>query len=154
VLFLGRLLTFVACLPLLQPNGFCVCKWVRLGLIPTHSTISTTSQVEPTCSKNTCCSSNDCSSKEQKQENIKTCTHCGQSEPSSKDEHRPDCPESYGVTQSKFVETAPSLAHLWLPTSGLLVALPTPFVSRLDADSRPIQPCGRPLYLTHCTFTI
>lgn len=150
---LARVLMLLACLPLLQPPGVCVCKTAGPDrtLPSPERTAHAKSRPAP---KKGCCSRPDDSA---------FAVQCGTPEPSashpcpppSDDHHLPGCPASAGVDRFKWVEPARTFAEA-LPPVEFYSFLP---VQTAAAVSRPISPSvnrppSSPLYLSQCSLVI
>lgn len=152
---LARILMLVACVPLLQPTGFCVCKsdgWGRPS--PVRGSVEVQADSHSAARKADC-----------------TCSHCAPSAknrtaaipsaptppagPSPTDNHLPGCPASPGADSLKWVDPTPQVVTvLALPA---LVSLPTAEPALTAAP--PTLPAARcssfpPLYLSHCSLVI
>lgn len=153
---LARVLMLVACLPLLQPTGFCVCKagWPgRTSSAHENTSRAFTSQASV---KSGCCS------KRQSSDDL-ACASTSLPEPTpypcpspSDDDHLPGCPASVGVDRFKWVEPAPSFAQTLPPLDvgaflPLVVVLPVAVHPNPPAANWPSSP---PIYLSHCALVI
>jgi hypothetical protein len=147
-----RILLLLACGPLLQPPGFCVCKAVPAARAPSEHEGRDGSDFEPKvgASKPVCCSHR----------------HGGEDRPipvphppveqGSDDDHMPGCPASPGIDSSKWAEPTPSVtAALTRPVGGVAIlsdeAVYSPNPSFKPAVRWPSSP---PLYLSHCSLVI
>ena len=153
---LARILMLVACVPLLQPPGFCVCKadWPGRTSPSQDSAGQTNSRSAP--QKSGCCSQRNANDSTVK------AAPTASSEPAphpcpapADDDHLPGCPASAGVDRFKWVEPAQSVAEALPPVEltaflHLEVAAPAarPIPPSTNASSSP------PLYLSHCSLVI
>lgn len=146
---------FLACLPLLQPNGFCVC--MADGGVETHPKIEESGSVDhsetPRAKKVGCCSR--CCDSEEPSLTGSNERDSFPSRPPQNDHHLPGCPASPAVDKFKWSEPAPSVAQL-LPSIyiGLFVWVEAP------AETNPLKlPFSIPFptippSLTHCPLLI
>lgn len=153
---LARILMLVACVPLLQPPGFCVCK--AGGPVRTSSSQAVAGQSNTNLAplKNGCCT----------QRNIQIAAKPDLSEHTepapqpcpapADDNHMPGCPASPGVDRFKWVEPAQSVAQT-LPPLEAGTFLHFEVVTPVTARSRPPAanwPSSPPIYLSHCSLVI
>ena len=149
---LVRVLMLVACLPLLQPTGFCICKagsraHARPAPLPTIP-------VEVSHTSSSDCNCRHCNSERPPALPTKT------GEPSSPDpipddSHSPGCPASPGVDCFKWVEPVQSLDHD-MPPVEVVALLPIEVVkfATLPTITSTTWPSSPPFYLTHCSLVI
>lgn len=142
---LARLLMLVACVPFLQPTGFCACK---LGGV-TAAWLRGASAATP--AKTSCCAQRHAPDDE---------VACATERPApcpapADDRHLPGCPASVGVDRFKWVEAAAPVAVAQPPVEFAdlpRVPVPTP------VPARPVTsvtwPSSPPLFLAHCTFVV
>lgn len=154
---LARVLMLVACVPLLQPTGFCVCKAGEgQRTSPHREPVAVGSHVQATPKKAGCCSQ-----RHSVDEVSKTATTPADPAPQpcpspGGDDHMPGCPASVGVDRFKWVEPAQSLAQT-LPPLDVGTFLPLEVVQPVAV--RPIPPAANlplslPIYLSHCALVI
>ena len=149
---LSRVLMLVACVPLLQPTGFCICKTTS----PTHAQTNHLLQVQV---EDPHTPSSDCS-----------CRHCKSERPPASptkvgepsapapipdDSHSPGCPASPGVDRFKWVEPVQPLV-LDLPAVEVIAFPPTEVVkfATLPTSTSTAWPSSPPFYLSHCSLVI
>lgn len=137
---LARLLMLVACVPLLQPTGFCACKLG--GAAPTPPRQNTAA----TPPKAGCCS----------HRHAPECDDDSAPRPAPADDrHLPGCPASVGVDHFKWAEPTEPVAAAPLP-----VESPAPYCLPVTtpAPARPVTsanwPSSPPIYLAHCTLVV
>ncbi|MBA4188007.1 MAG: hypothetical protein C0467_08305 [Planctomycetaceae bacterium] len=148
---LVRVLMLVACLPLLQPTGFCICKaGLRTNSRPDSLP---TIPVEVPHTPSSDCTCRHCKSERPPALPTKT------GEPSSPapipdDSHSPGCPASAGVDCFKWIEPVQSLDYdipvevvAFLPIEVVRFATPPTITSTA-------WPSSPPFYLTHCSLVI
>ena len=154
---LSRVLMLVACVPLLQPTGFCVCKageWQRAS--PHQEPIAVSSHVQVAAQKTGCCSQR-CTTDEATETATTPTEPVPHPCPSpGDDDHMPGCPASVGVDRFKWVEPAQSIAQT-LPPLDVGTFLPLEVVQPVTV--RPIPPAANlplslPIYLSHCALVI
>lgn len=152
---LARILMLVACVPLLQPTGFCVCKARGFDR---PSPVRESVEVQPqghSAGKKTGCTCSECSPPGQGRITTTPAAPDLPVSPSPTDDHLPGCPASPGADSLKWVDPTPQIVTvLALPAP---VTLPTaePALSVLP----PASPAARwssspPLYLSHCSLVI
>lgn len=135
---------WVACLPLLQPTGMCICK---AGL-PTraHSHRQAHTDAKHTATVN--CSCRGCRNERGRSPETP-------SPAPADDSHLPGCPASPGVDRYKWADPAPSLISLLPPVTFVAVLPDLPATKPMKAaGSARIWPSDPPLYLSHCTLVI
>ena len=143
-----RVVTLVACGPLLFPPGFCVCKaggWVSAAPAAEQ-------KAPPARSKSGCCANRAC-----RGDHVE---RTGDSQPLSTpaprdDSHLPGCPASAGVDWFKWVEPVAPLVQALPPVAVITFLLlnvePLTPPSIFTSTCWPSSP---PLYLSHCSFVI
>ena len=139
---LARVLMWMACLPLLQPTGLCICKGGGYTRAQPHQ------QADPDHTTSADCSCRGCRIGRDH-------TPPARAPARDDDSHIPGCPASPGVDRYKWADPTPSL-HSPLPPVALVTVLPD-----LSA-AKPIKfaacavtwPSDPPLYLSHCTLVI
>lgn len=153
---LGRVLMLVACVPLLQPTGYCVCKAGGRDRASPRQEPTVAWTCSPTAQqKSGCCSQRHT---QDAADNSVSSEADGQPQhpcPTPSDDHLPGCPASPGVDRFKWVE----------PTSPITTALPPleldaflpievngPTLPPIPTSTNP--PALLPLYLTHCSLVI
>lgn len=154
---LARVLMLVACVPLLQPTGFCVCKAGEgQRTSPHREPVADTTHGPPTAQKSGCCSQR-CTANEANKSSSSPVEPAPHPCPSpGDDQHMPGCPASVGVDRFKWVEPAQSFAQT-LPLPDVGSFLPLEVV--LPVAVRPIPPANNfpsslPIYLSHCALVI
>ena len=155
---LVRILMLVACVPLLQPTGFCVCNAAGSGNTTSPSLEPTEARTHsPTAPhKIGCCSHHDIDSEANKSAPSDSDRPAPCPTPRDDDHHMPGCPASAGVDRYKWVEPVQSFAQT-LPALDVGTFLPLEFA--LPVAARPIPsaavwPSSPPIYLTHCSLLI
>lgn len=153
---LARVLMLVACVPLLQPTGFCVCKAAGPGRVssPWQEPAEARTHSPTIPQKAGCCSHRNVNAEDNKAapaapDRPAPC-------PTPGDDHMPGCPASVGVDRIKWVEPAQSFAQT-LPLLDVGSFLPLEVV--LPVTVRPIPPAANcpsslPIYLSHCALVI
>ena len=153
---LGRILMLVACVPLLQPPGFCLCKAGSPSHTSPYQDVSGETDRCPAPQKSGCCSQRNAHDT-----TAKTPASLS-SEPAQRpcpapadDDHLPGCPASVGVDRFKWVEPAQSFAEPLPPVEvtvflslGVTALVARPVPTSLNWPSSP------PLYLSHCSLVI
>ena len=151
---LARVLMLMACVPLLQPAGFCICKLdCSSPTLPAQQCAEVQVRSLPSAQKSECCT-----------------LHCGTNggnkstapEPQrpypspTDDNHMPGCPASVGADQLKWAVPAETFAQT-LPPAEIGALLPfelatpvnvRPTLSGTHSTSSP------PFYLSHCSLVI
>ncbi|MDB5309313.1 MAG: hypothetical protein JWO38_3515 [Gemmataceae bacterium] len=151
---LARVLMLVACVPLLQPTGFCLCKAGERG----HPSPSGQEPVEaghtgPAVLNETgCCSHRHCTGDAAARSGEPAPPPCPVPQD---DSHTPGCPASAGVDRFKWVEPTASPVHL-LPPVEVVRGLPLEvvLVSGPSITTSANWASAPPLYLAHCTLVI
>lgn len=142
----------VACVPLLQPTGFCVCKTASR----THAQTDhlTQIQVEAPHTPLSDCTCRHCTSERPPTLPTKTCEP-GFPDPVPDDSHSPGCPASPGIDRFKWVEPVQSLVFD-LPAVEVIAFLPTEVVKfvTLPTTTSTAWPSSPPFYLSHCSLVI
>lgn len=147
----------VACVPLLQPTGYCVCKageWQRTS--PHREPVAATSHGPATAQKSGCCSQRHTADEANKSTSVPVEPAPHPCPSPGDDHHMPGCPASAGVDRFKWVEPAQSFAQTLPPVE---VGTFLPLEVLVPAASRPIPPAALwpsspPIYLTHCSLVI
>lgn len=152
---LARVLMLVACVPLLQPPGFCVCKVGVSSRTSPYQDVSGQTHRCPVPQKSGCCSQRNAHvTTGETFANLSFVPAPHPCPAPADDDHLPGCPASVGVDRFKWVEPAQSFADPLLPAE---VAV---FVSLEVAPlaPRPAAPSfnwpSPPLYLSHCSLVI
>jgi hypothetical protein len=156
---LARVLMLAACVPLLQPTGFCVCKSGAWG--PTAACRQKAVPSQDTDQKLLkhagCCSHRN---------HINDAGHSPVPHPGERapdpcpspgdDSHLPGCPASAGVDRYKWVERTLSHAQMFsLIEIAAVRPLEVPaFSTSLAVTTAASYPAGPPLYLSHCVLVI
>jgi hypothetical protein len=153
---LARFLMLVACVPLLQPTGFCVCK----AGVPSRTSPSqdATGQTDsrPALQKTGCCSqrnAQDCHTKSDATEFPVSAPHPCPAP--ADDDHLPGCPASVGVDRFKWVEPVQSFADALPPvevTAFLPLEVAAPAANLIPPSTN--SSSSPPLYLSHCSLVI
>lgn len=152
---LARILMLVACGPLLQPAGYCVCKADGFG---GSSPVRGSVEVQPpdhAAGKKAGCTCSDCTSPGKSRITTTPTAPTPPAGPTPVKDHLPGCPASPGADSLKWVDPTPQVVTvLALPA---LVCLPA-FNPALTAAA-PTFPVVRwwsspPLYLSHCSLVI
>ncbi len=155
-----RILMLLACGPLLQPPGFCVCKVEGFGHPSAFVNDGFRLEASSCPRKSTsCCSHSESlsSGKSVSATNEQTGGHQPPWRPTPYDDHHlPGCPASPGVDRYKVSETGVSFAHLWLPVLGVvtLVEHRTAITVRPSYNPFRFASSSPPLYLSHCALVI
>ncbi len=151
---LARILMLVACVPLLQPTGFCACKAGKWLLTPPHPELATATSPAPvTTQQSRCCPHRNVCVEGQKAappgpDRPAPC-------PTPGDDHLPGCPASAGVDRFKWVEPAQLIVQdVPMPDVNMLPPLeilrPTVLPVLPVAD----WPSSPPIYISHCSLVI
>lgn len=146
----------VACLPLLQPTGFCACKAAGSGCPSPHGVpVAAPTPCPVTAQKAACCSHRSINAEDHKtarpvSDRPAPCPTPGD------DHHMPGCPASVGVDSFKWVEPAQSFAQtLPLPDVGSFLPLEVVLPVAVRSIPRVVQwPSSLPIYLFHCSLVI
>lgn len=135
----------VACGPLLQPTGLCVCKAGGPARPPVERR-QVAAETPAVAKKAGCCSR--CHTPE-------AATPPSPRPPVNDGSHLPGCPASAGADALKWIEPATALADL-LPPSDLLPLTTVEVVAVISpvSDTPAVWPSAPPLYLSHCSFVI
>ena len=153
---LSRCLMLVACLPLLQPTGTCICRGGELRFSKTSAKTTACPHLQHVSSK-ICC--RQCSKTEQVQHstsNLQT-TKSKDPTPNPTDEqHLPGCPASTGADGLKWIEPTTMTAvfssipviHAWI------MVLTIPSVTRSCQPHLLIPPHRTPHGLINCVLVI
>lgn len=153
----ARVLMLVACVPLLQPTGYCVCKageWRGTSLH--RESVAATSHSPATAPKGGCCSQRHTADDADQSVSSPATPAPPPCPLPDDDRHLPGCPASAGVDRFKWVEPAQSVAQTLPPVE---VGTALPLESLVPAASRPVPPAAPwpsspPIYLTHCSLVI
>lgn len=153
---LARFLMLVACVPLLQPTGFCICKVGDRECIISHQEPVAAHNYSLTTSQKTgCCSHRHASDSADGATASESCPPARHPCPVPGDDHHlPGCPASVGVDQFKWVETAESLFQV-LPLAEVTALVPvdaTDFSAPCTTTSTKRH--SPPIYLSHCSLVI
>ncbi len=154
---LARILMLVACVPLLQPTGFCVCKARGFGgssPVPVRETVEVQAPAH-SAGKKAGCTCSDCSPPGKGRTTTTPAAPTPPVRPSPTDDHLPGCPASPGADSLKWVDPSPQLVTvLALPALvTLLTAEPTLTVPPAVPTSARWS-SSPPLYLSHCSLVI
>lgn len=149
---LARVLMLVACVPLLQPPGFCICKTAARARARAVT-------LAPVKAEAPHAPSSDCGCRQCKIGQPPT--HSTESSepstptPTPDESHLPGCPASPGVDRFKWVEPVQSLVHD-LPSVEVLTFLHIEVVGPAALPSRTpaTWPSSPPFYLSHCSLVI
>jgi hypothetical protein len=152
---LGRVLMLLACVPLIVPNGVCLCdagdtfcEFVSLptthapSSVFTHSTLSHHS-----------CSHNHAKAENQREQPRDTEPQT----PQHHHDHHDGCPASdHAIDRASFTEASPEIDHVASSLSFCFVPLPLLLlpVRCVDRSRLVIPHSSPPLYLTHCAIII
>ena len=160
MLALGRILMFAACVPLLQPTGFCVCEAGHRGEDPVrHGNVAANEPHQTKKSTCECCAQRERHSRDDDRHSTSSddCSTARQSSPHgcpSNDHHLPTCPASL---HNRIGWINPAESHA--PTRPLLQVLafvPIEVVDFLSPslNTSPNWHLSPPIYLSHCTLLI
>lgn len=150
---LARVLMLVACVPLLQPTGFCICKagWPSRTASPSAVVVDGS----PVAQANTlCCTKGRCAEPVNKPFPSRERPPSPRPAPTD-DQHMPGCPASTTADASKWVEPTqtPTNALPPLPVVAYLHVKVAATVSLL-VPTFTNWPASPPLYLSHCSLVI
>ena len=149
---LGRVLMLVACVPLLLPTGFCICKAGDTGCTQSH--VEAARAVTPTPSHK----AEGCFHHHATPDNSPAelpGEQPPQPAPAPHNDHSPGCPAaSPGVERLQWSEPTPGATVALLPATFVVVALAPTVVSRPTAPPGTPRPVSLPLYLSHCSLVI
>lgn len=154
---LARILMLVACGPLLQPTGFCVCKaggFDGPSSVPAQGAVEVQSHGHA-ADKKAGCTCSECAPVGKGRTTTSPAVPTPPGGPSPVKDHLPGCPASPGADSLKWVDPSPQLVTvLALPA---LVTLLTPEPALTVPP--PASPAARwssspPLYLSHCSLVI
>lgn len=137
-----RALMLLACVPLLQPPGFCVCR--------ASERVGTPSPVE-IIEHASCCHHKHC------EESAPPQPRPADSDCPARhdDSHMPGCPASVGVDRFKWIEPTLNFDHaLALAEPAAIEAVVAVPASHQQIDTPAFWPSAPPLYLSLCTFVI
>ena len=156
---LVRVLMLVACVPLLFPTGFCVCKVSGSGGL---SPLSSLNPVEarpdspPIPRKVGCCSR--CAQSDDSSERTSSSRLVNLPPPASPppvEDHVPGCPASPGADSLKWVDpTSQVVAVLALPAVVMFPVIEPAATAPLSSTPSNRWPSSPPLYLSHCSLVI
>jgi hypothetical protein len=151
---LGRILTLLACVPMLLPSGFCACKAGDAGGTPPPANASRA--ITPPPSHKT----EGCSHRHAVRDHNPA---VAPGEPPTRpapvpceDHHSPGCPAaSPAVERIQWSETTPGTTTVLLLLPFVLAVLAPAANARPPVD-RPFSnwPSSPPLYLSHCSLVI
>lgn len=152
---LARVLMLVACVPLLQPTGFCICKvdWSS-RTPPAQERAEAEVPSRLTALKSEYCTQR-CGSDDGNQSPTPRLPERSCPSPAD-DNHMPGCPASMGADRFKWVEPAGRFAQTLPPVeTGTFL----PFELVVPVAVRPIPssahaPSSPPFYLSHCSLVI
>lgn len=139
----ARVLVLVACVPLLQPAGLCVCG--ARASVPTRARVLSAPAEPDTCANpaRKCCS--------HKRAAAARVAH--PAAPPAPADHQPGCPASPGADAQKWVEPAPSPSAVALAVASPFA--PEPAVVLPHARALPAaEPAFGPPFLAHTRLRI
>lgn len=151
---LARVLMLVACVPLLQPPGFCVCKAAGSGRTSPSQKGSALANSSPAPTKGCCSRRSPNDPVTSATTESPAPTPCPA--PADDDHHLPGCPASVGVDRFKWVEPAQSFSDSLPavdPGSFLPLDVVLPVAVRLIPPAL-ISRSLPPIYLTYCSLVI
>lgn len=150
---LGRVLMLVACVPLLLPPGYCMCKAGDTGCTP-PLTKAAGAITQPPSHK-----AEGCSHRHVAQNN--STAEAPGDQPSQEPaaptphDHNPGCPAaSPAVERLQWSEPTPGATVALLPATFVVIALAPTVVSRPTDPPGTHRPVSLPLYLSHCSLVI
>lgn len=131
----------VACVPLLQSPGFCVCKAAGPGRTPSPAQEPAEARTDSFAApqKAGCCSHRSLNAEANNTAPSDPDRPAPCPTPADDDHHMPGCPASVGVDRFKWVEPAESFAQTSLP---LEVGTFLPLEVVLPVAARPIPPAA------------
>jgi hypothetical protein len=153
----GRVLMLVACVPLLQPTGFCVCKaGGRDRTLPRQVHIDAEATASSTVKKSGCCSQ--CHTPDAAKllaaSDLDGQPHRPCPAPDN-DSHLPGCPASPGVDRFKWVEPIPQITSVLPPLdSAAFLPVEVKVSTLVSVPTSTFSPSSPPLYLSHCSLVI
>lgn len=154
---LARILMLVACVPLLQPTGFCICKVAAVngGASARQTAFSGRAGVSEASPCTACCTTGRCAEHASKAASSQAGRAGQPPRPAPADErHLPGCPASPTAEASKWVEPTPPLAAALPPSEPVAFAhFKVVAVARLTTPP-PYRSSAPPLYLSHCSLVI
>ena len=155
---LARILMLVACGPLLQPTGFCVCKAGGFGgpsSVPAQGAVEVQSH-DHAAGKKAGCTCSECSPIGKGRITTTPTAPTPPAGPTPVKDHLPGCPASPGADSLKWVDPSPQLVTvLALPAlDTLLTAEPALTVLPLAVPTSARWSSSPPLYLSHCSLVI
>ena len=151
----ARILMLVACMPLLQPPGVCVCK---AGGVDGPSPVQESVEVQPqghSAGNRTGCTCSECAPVVKGRTAATLTPSSPPASPSPADDHLPGCPASPGADSLKWVDPSPHLV-----TVLALPVLVTLTITEPVLTVQPVVPASArwssspPLYLSHCSLVI
>lgn len=143
----------VACVPLLLPTGFCICKAGETSYTPSHVEAAGAITPQPSHKAEGC-------SHGHAAQNNRTAEAPGDQPPQepvapTPHDHSPGCPAaSPAVERLQWSEPTPGATVALLPATFVVVALAPTVVSRPPAPPGSHRPVSLPLYLSHCSLVI
>lgn len=152
---LARILMLVACGPLLQPAGFCVCKARGFdGSSPVREMV----EVHPhghLAGKKAGCTCSECAPAGKERTTKTPAAPTPPASPSPTDDHLPGCPASPGADSLKWVDPTPQLVTI-LALPAVVSLLPMEPALHVPLPPFPVAPWSSspPLYLSHCSLVI
>jgi hypothetical protein len=157
LVILARVLMLVACVPLLFPPGFCICKVGGWGAVaPTGQAHVATSQTpKPVLSKSGCCANRDCTG-DHTERPASTGDSKSRPGPAPRDDsHMPGCPAAAGADWFKVGEPVQTPVHTLPPVA----LVPFRLLAVVSVAAPPITtftnwPSSPPIYLSHCSLVI
>lgn len=153
---LARILMLVACGPLLQPTGYCVCKAGGFGG-PSSVPVRGTSEVPHNSStgKKAGCTCSHCAAPAEGQPAGDPVAQTPPAKPSPADDHLPGCPASPGADSLKWVDPSPQVVVVLALLEVVVIhaAEPASVVPQAAPTSARYS-SSPPLYLSHCSLVI
>lgn len=153
---LARILMLVACVPLLQPTGFCICKFaVNRGGSTRQATFSTHAGPSVASPCTACCNTSRCPEHASQAAAPQAGRTSQSSQPAPTDErHMPGCPASNTAEASKWVEPTPPLPADLPPSEPVAFPHFKVVAVTLLTTPPPYRSSAPPLYLSHCSLVI
>lgn len=154
---LARILMLVACGPLLQPTGYCVCKAGGFGG-PSSVPVRESVEVQPqghAAGKKAGCTCSECAPAGKGRITTTPTAPTPPAGPSPVKDHLPGCPASPGADSLKWVDPSPQLVTvLALPTLVTLLTAEPALTVPPPASTPARWSSSPPLYLSHCSLVI
>lgn len=151
ILFIAsRILMLAACLPLLQPSGFCICKAAVDTSLSTYRVEQSLAKETPKPRKSCCCKHlHDGDALAPAIPTVPT------SPGPDDDSHSPGCPASSGIDRLNWVEPLAAFDSVASPIDVLsIVSIQTTSTLPCTVDANGRWPASPPLFLLNCSLVI